>query len=65
MTLIDSVLITLLNAVVCICLPRMIMFIGSNVKRRSWNVSGDRTTPSIPDFSQPEAYSELTAATLK
>ena len=65
MHLIDTVLITLLNAAVCICLPRAIVFIGSIVKRRSLKLSSDRTASSTPDFSQTEAYSELTTAALK
>ena len=65
MDLIDTVIITLLNAVVCICLPRFIMFIGSNVKRRSLELNSDRIASSTPDFSQTEAYPELTPAALK
>ncbi len=41
MSLIDCLLITLLNAVVCICLPKVLTGIGSHLARRRRGLATD------------------------
>ncbi|HAX87485.1 MAG TPA: hypothetical protein DCY91_14780 [Cyanobacteria bacterium UBA11370] len=36
MSLIDCLLITLINAAVCICLPKALMLLQSNIADRRW-----------------------------
>lgn len=57
MTSIDGLLMltTLASAVICISLPRVLTSLRSNLARKSWEISRDRTSPSTPEFGQPEA----------
>ncbi|HEY9729180.1 MAG TPA: hypothetical protein V6D50_22235 [Chroococcales cyanobacterium] len=54
---VDSLIMltTLASAVICISLPRVLMSIQSNLTRKSWEISSDRTVPSPSEFVQPEA----------
>jgi hypothetical protein len=57
MTSMDGLLMlmTLVSAVICIALPRALTSIRSNLTRKSWAVSSDRTSQSQPEFAQAEA----------
>lgn len=65
-------LMLLFNAAVCLCLPRVLTLLWSNLIRPSLDVTserrdnfslGDRTAPSRPEFSQSEVSPELTSFT--
>jgi hypothetical protein len=48
MSLIDCLLMTLLSAVVCICLPRVLALLGSSSTHRSWDGSGEGDVSEAP-----------------
>jgi hypothetical protein len=48
-------LTTLASSVICICLPRVLTSLRSNLIRKSWEISSNRTAPSPSEFVQPEA----------
>ncbi len=48
MSLIDCLFMTLLSAVVCICLPRVLALLGSSSTRRSWEVSDEGDFSEVP-----------------
>lgn len=57
---IECLVMTLLSACVCICLPRFLTLIGSNTTS-SPELSPVSLKPSRSDSSQPTDYPELTA----
>jgi hypothetical protein len=65
MTLIDCLVMLLLNTAICLSLPRVLSLLGSDSIRSLWNYNrktSDRSTlASRPAFSESTAYSELNA----
>ena len=54
---VDAVIMvtTLASAAICISLPRVLTSLRSNLTRKSWEVSTERTALSTAEFVQPEA----------
>jgi hypothetical protein len=59
----DLLLMVLLSTFICICLPRVLTLLSSNMTRWSLEFGSERSTPSHSEFSQPETSSELTSLT--
>ncbi len=53
---VDAVIMltTLASAAICISLPRVLTSLRSNLTRKRWEASTDRTAPSTAEFVQPE-----------
>jgi hypothetical protein len=56
--LIDCLVMTLFSAVVCVCLPRVLVLLQAIFTR--WSVEGRTQVSSNPEFSQANAYPEFT-----
>ncbi|HBL12481.1 MAG TPA: hypothetical protein DD379_13960 [Cyanobacteria bacterium UBA11162] len=60
MSLIDCLLITLVNAAVCICLPKALMLLQSNIADRRWQFSNTTlgVTPQLTPTQNPKIKAE-------
>lgn len=59
MGLLQFLLITLINTVICLCLPKVVTLISSRLAAGSKNLSRNRTVSSPAESSSPQVYPEL------
>lgn len=55
----DLLLLTGLNAGICLCLPKLLAFLGSINNRQSQKLTGEHTLQEHPELSQPNTYPEF------
>ena len=55
----DLLLLTILNAGICLCLPKMLSVFESINTRQSQKLSAEPTLQEHPELSQPNVYPEL------
>ena len=59
MGLLEFLLITLINTVICLCLPKVVALISSKLASQSKSLSHHRTLSSQPEPSSSQVYPEL------